>query len=351
MKKLSKITMLLITLATSFVSTNANACSRITYTGKDNLVVTGRTMDWVDNLKTDLWAFPAGIARSGNDKDPNSVHWTSKYGSVIASVYNIAGADGINSKGLDANLLYLSGSNYGNQIKGRQNLSIYNWVQYVLDNYATVDEAVKDFGQDKLNMLVPAKVNGHTVDLHLSITDANGDNAIFEYINGKLVVHHNKQYKVMTNEPAFDKQLTLNNYWQGLDGKFLPGTEEPTDRFIRASFYVNNAPQTADTTQALAQVFSIMRNVSVPFGKTNTERPNLAPTLWISVADLKDKTYYFEETNKPNIFWVDINKLDLKTGAHVKKLSLNNGETYNGEVSKYFVDATAFTAPQTTSRK
>lgn len=350
MKKISKTKVLLLAMAATFATLKSQACSRITYTGADDLVITGRSMDWMEDMKTDLWAFPAGIHRSGNAEDPNSVQWTSKYGSVIASVYNSGSADGINTAGLDANLLYLSGSNYGRPKESRKNLSMANWVQYVLDNYATVDEVVKDFGQDKLNMIVPSAHNGQVMDLHLSITDSSGDNAIFEYINGKLIVHHSKQYKVMTNEPAFDKQLALNEYWQNLNGKFLPGTEEPADRFVRASFYVNNAPKIKDTRQALAQVFSIMHNVSVPYGSINPQRPNLAPTLWLTVADLKTKTYFFEETNSPNVFWVNINQLNLKPGAPVKKLSLAGGEVYSGEVSKYFKNSAPYVTPQIMAR-
>ncbi|WP_211345679.1 linear amide C-N hydrolase [Paraflavitalea soli] len=37
--------------------------------------------------------------------------------------------------------------------------------------------------------------------LHLSISDATGDNAIFEYVHGKLVVHHDKSSLIMTNSP------------------------------------------------------------------------------------------------------------------------------------------------------
>lgn len=327
----------------------ADACTRFTYNGLNNDVITGRSMDWYDNLSTDLWAFPAGISRSGNAEDTNGIKWISKYGSVIASGYKIAAADGVNTAGLDVNLLYLSGSNYGKPIANKKNLSIFNWVQYMLDNYATVNEAVKGFNGDKLNLLVPAEVNGHKMDLHLSITDASGDNAIFEYINGKLVVHHGKQFTVMTNEPSFDQQLALNSYWQRMDGKFLPGTEEPDDRFVRTSYYVNHAQKTTDNQQEIATVFSIVRNSSVPFQQEkDPSRPNLAPTLWRTVADLKNKIYYFEDANKPNVFWVDMNKLDLTKGSPVKKLSLTNGETYNGEVSKYFVTASAFKSPQVT---
>ena len=191
---------------------NIEACSRFTYTGPERIVITGRSMDWVEDLRTDLWVFPAGIKRVAIEKDPNSVAWTSKYGSLVATAYDLGAADGINSEGLNANLLYLASSNYGKAKSERKNMSLFHWAQYILDNYATVDEAVKDYEQDKFNMMGSSLPNGFSLTVHLSITDKNGDNAIFEYINGKLVVHHGKDYKVMTNEPPYDKQLALNDY-------------------------------------------------------------------------------------------------------------------------------------------
>ena len=69
----------------------------------------------------------------------------------------------------------------------------------------------------------------------VSISDATGDSAIFEYIKGKLIIHHAKQYQVMTNSPSFDEQLALNKYWEAIGGQtFLPGTSRAADRFARA---------------------------------------------------------------------------------------------------------------------
>ncbi|PJD92467.1 MAG: hypothetical protein CK424_05905 [Legionella sp.] len=323
------------------ITSPADACSRLTYTGADQMVVAGRTMDWVEDLHTDLWVFPAGTQRSEGNL-PNHLAWTSKYGSVIASGYDMGTTDGMNSEGLVANLLYLSSTDYGKPQPNRQSLSILNWAQYVLDNYATVDEVVKEYGQDKFNMIAPVLPNGAYPTVHLAITDRSGDNAIFEYINGALQVHHSKNYTVMTNEPIYDKQLALNDYWQTLQGKFLPGTGEPQDRFVRASYYVNNAPQTADAKQAIATVFSIIRNVSVPMQEGFSNRPNIAATLWRSVADTKNRVYYFENTDRPNVFWVDLHKLDLNKGASIKKLSLQHGEVYAGEVSGHFTSSVPF---------
>ena len=125
---------------------------------------------------------------------------------------------------------------------------------------------------------------------HLSISDASGDSAIFEFVGGKLEIHHSRDYQVMTNEPTFEQQLSLTNYWKEIGGPaFMPGINRASDRFVRASYYVNSTTQTADPRAAAATVFSIMRNVSVPKGITTPGRPNVADTLWLTVSDQKNK--------------------------------------------------------------
>jgi choloylglycine hydrolase len=119
----------------------ANACSRVLYVGDDDLVVTGRSQDWFEEFQTDLWVFPRGMERNG-EVGPKSISWTSKYGSLSASLYGMAVGEGVNEKGLGVYLLYLAESDYGNSTD-RPRLSMGAWAQYILDNYATVAEAGK----------------------------------------------------------------------------------------------------------------------------------------------------------------------------------------------------------------
>ena len=136
---------------------------------------------------------------------------------------------------------------------------------------------------------------GFAPTMHLSISDASGDSAILEYIGGKLIVHHNKLYTVMTNEPPYDQQLALDAYWKDIGGAtMLPGTDRAADRFVRASYYLSQAPQTSDAVKSVAAIFSIVRNISVPMGVTKAGSPNIAPTLWRTVSDQKNHVYYFE---------------------------------------------------------
>ncbi|MGL4806168.1 MAG: linear amide C-N hydrolase, partial [Bacteroidales bacterium] len=64
----------------------AQACTRAVYLGPNNTVVTGRTMDWMEDIKSNIYMFPRGMKRSGA-KSGNTLNWNAKYGSVITTAY------------------------------------------------------------------------------------------------------------------------------------------------------------------------------------------------------------------------------------------------------------------------
>ena len=322
----------------------ADACSRAVYFGKEGQTVTGRTMDWfVSDMDTNLWVYPRGLERNSNTKA--SFAWKSKYGSVVTTIYEGAAADGMNEKGLVANLLYLAESKYppASADDKRPTLPNSAWVQYVLDNYATTAEAVEGLRKEEFRMVPIKAPTGEPGTVHLSISDASGDSAIFEYIDGKLTIHHGKQYQVMTNSPTFDRQLPLVDYWKEIGGStFLPGTNRATDRFARLAYYVNEAKQTADPREAVATVFSLMRNVSVPIGIKIPGKPNIADTLWLTVSDQKNKVYYYQSTNSPSIVWTKLAELDFKEGSGARKLQLDGNPDVAGNQTGNFTPAEVF---------
>ncbi|MBX8826434.1 linear amide C-N hydrolase [Ochrobactrum sp. SFR4] len=324
----------------------AEACTRVVYQGANDDVITARSMDWKVDVATNLWLFPKGMKRNG-EAGENSIEWTSKYGSVIASGYDIATTDGMNEVGLSASVLWLVESEYPEFTKDKPGLTIAAWAQYVLDNYATVEEAVAALKTEPYT-IVTDKVPGESrlATLHLAISDASGDSAIIEYIDGKQVIHHNRKYQVMTNSPTFDQQLALNSYWQQIGGTvMLPGTNRAADRFARASFYINAIPKSENPDVALASVFGVIRNVSVPYGITTPDQPNISSTRWRTVADQKRKLYFFESALTPNTFWVDLKGMDFsaETGK-VKKLDLGENQTnvFAGNVNEQFKEAEPF---------
>lgn len=47
------------------VSESLNACTRALFTGSDNVTITGRSMDWFEDMELEIWVFPKGIERNG----------------------------------------------------------------------------------------------------------------------------------------------------------------------------------------------------------------------------------------------------------------------------------------------
>jgi choloylglycine hydrolase len=326
---------------------SAIACTRVVYLGANDQVITARSMDWKSDITSNLWVLPRGMERTGQ-AGPNSLRWTSRYGSVVTSGYDISTTDGVNEAGLSANLLWLVESQYPqHDDKSKPGLTIAAWAQYVLDNFATVAEAVKVLEQQPFT-IVSDSVPGEDrlTTLHLSMSDATGDSAIVEYIGGRQVIHHSRKYQVMTNSPIFDQQLALNSYWQQIGGTvMLPGTNRAADRYARAAFYINAVPQDQEPNKALASVFSVIRNVSVPYGITTPDQPNISSTRWRTVFDHKRKLYFFESALTPNTFWVDLKALNFSADTgKVMKLDLgpNQNHAFAGDATGAFQPAEAF---------
>jgi choloylglycine hydrolase len=322
----------------------ASACSRAVYFGLEGQTVTGRSMDWLENMQTNMWIFPRGMNRDGGMPD-KGLKWSSKYGSVIVSVYELGTADGMNEKGLVANLLFLVPTGYP-PAKGdsRPQLSIAAWTQYLLDNFATVQETVAWMRKQSFRPVSVVAPNGVEGEVHMSISDTSGDSAIFEYIDGKLFIHHGRQFQVMTNEPRFEAQLALNEYWKQIGGTvMLPGTNRAADRFARASFYINATQQSADPREAVAAVLSVMRNVSVPRGISTPGRPNISSTIWRTVADHKNLVYFFEDTFSPSLVWVKLKEVDFSPSSGVRKLTMHGNPDLAGDQTGGFKAAQPFT--------
>ena len=344
--RVSSVLAVVLSAAMAVAPAIAQACTRFVYLGDGDTVITGRSMDWKTDVGTNLWIFPRGLERDGAAGE-NSFTWTSQYGSVIASGFDISTTDGMNEAGLVANLLWLVESEYPAQGGSKPGLSIAAWAQYVLDSFATVQEAVTALEKEQFTVFTDA-VPGETrmATVHLSMSDATGDSAIVEYIDGKLVIHHDRSYQVMTNSPIFDKQLALVEYWKEIGGTvFLPGTNRAADRFARASFYVDAIPKFEDPNLAVAGAFSVIRNVSVPLGISTPDQPNISSTRWRTVSDQHRKLYFFESALTPNSFWVNLNDIDFSADTgRVMRLDLgaNQSKTYSGNATGSFKEAQPF---------
>lgn len=275
-------------------------CTRAIYVANPDTksIFTVRTMDWSDpNMPTSLWASPKDSDRTAaGESDEGYPHtWKSKYKSLVVCNYNKSATDGINEEGLVANLLFLPQANYTHHKESQEKprLQITALAQYVLDNYATVKEAVDGLKQEPffivtsdLAVAMLDKQTGHfnvylkKIVLHLSISDSQGDSAVLQYVTdeqtgkSKLIIYYlpdkekikgQETLNVLTNE-LLDKQLDLLKRFKNKNEEFNWGDENevfswdnlkkynsrneevkemnpPMNgvdiRFLRASFYSN----------------------------------------------------------------------------------------------------------------
>ena len=334
---------LVLSLVVAHGSSSVSACSRATWLGRDGSVITGRSMDWPYDFNTHFYVIPRGTKNVGIR---GGLEWESRYGTIVAAGSMTPGGpidgafDGLNEKGLGANLLYLAEADFGKEPSPpKPKISMGAWVPYVLSRYATVAEVVADFKKDPL-YIVPADFGpggaGHPT-IHLSVTDPSGDSAIIEYIAGRPVIHHARAHQVMTNSPVFEQQLTLNRYWERMDGaRVLPGSHQSEDRFVRASYYLKRLGDAeTDPRKQVAGVMSVMRNVSVPWGAPDPEHPNIAPTYWRTVLDHGRRVYYFESALSPYVVGVDLTKIDFAPGTGIRSVALEGEKAYqlSGDIS------------------
>jgi penicillin V acylase-like amidase (Ntn superfamily) len=343
------------TVLFSLLANEAIACTRVLYVANDGTVITGRSMDWGEDLKSNMWVLPRGMQRDGMGGS-NSMHWESKYGSLVVSAYDIGTSDGMNEKGLVVNMLALVESDYGTPPQGKKVICMSTWAQYILDNHATVAETVANFQKESFQVQTVVLPTGKPANMHLSIADSTGDSAVFEYVAGKLVIHHGKEFKVMTNSPVYEKQLAIMEYWNQVGGltKTLPGTSNAADRFVRASFLLDAIPKDVKPLyitavaeqkfhyQAMMSVLSVMRSVGTPLGIDVDNQPWVSSTVWRTVSDSTHRVVMFDSATTPATFWVCLDDLDFSPGKAVRKLELTGGKTYSGNAANKFIEAKLF---------
>jgi choloylglycine hydrolase len=312
-------------LAVVLLTAPADPCTRVLWNTNARGIYVGRTMDWPESTEPVITVFPRGMKRDGGKLGDHAIiadnpaTWTSKYGSIVTTVYGIGAADGFNEKGLGFHLLYLTATDFGPRNPAKPGLHAGLWGQYALDNAANVTDALNALERVQIVM---AEARGRKATVHLALEDATGDSAIIEYVDGKAVIHHGRQYTIMTNDPTYDEQLALlkqQDFSKPSSDMPLPGNVNPRDRFQRAAYYAALLPEPASDREAIASIFAVARNVSVPFGAPYRGF-GIYNTEYRTVMDLTKLRYFFELTTSPNVFWIDLARIPLAPGNRVRTL-------------------------------
>lgn len=342
---LRKMIVVAVIVLTAGGTYDADACTRVVYSGNDSLFVVGRSLDWKTPIPTNLWVFPRGVAKKSHEK-AGAIEWVSRYGAVYAVSYDGGVTEGMNECGLAVNGLFCKGTVYVDPAAGTdcgKPMSLAVFVEWMLDLNSTTAEVVEALRTTDF------KISGSTFDggtvstLHWGITDATGHTAVLEFDRGEMKIYDNVEPAVLTNDPQWPAMTAINDYWRAVGGvNMLPGTVRSADRFARASFFVGHVEKTSDADLGVAIARTIIQNASVPYTYAIEGEPNVSSTQWRSFSDLRGRRYYFDIVTYPAMFHVDLTKLDMAAGAPVLRLDVESVKGVSGDVGALMVPTPAF---------
>lgn len=319
-------------------------CSRAVYKSSDGkIILVGRTLDWMNPIPTDIYVYPAGMAKQSMSSGA-MFRWTSKYGSVLAVSYDGGATEGMNEQGLVMNGLFCRQSQYPAATPGSDTpvMSLAVIVSFFIDQFSTVAEVQQWFEQNEFGINGASFDSGTVAMIHFALTDATGDNLVVEFYNGKVNTYRGNDLLVLTNEPSYPTHQAIQQYWDAIDGQtMLPGSHSSNDRFVRATYFINHVPKNLNAEEAYGAISSVMGVVTVPY-LYEVEGKRLSSTQWRSIADLMGKRYYFKFADSYADFWIDLGEVNLAPGAPVLKLDCSNHQAYAGKANAALKESEPF---------
>ncbi|PWX45253.1 choloylglycine hydrolase [Clostridium perfringens] len=324
---------------------------RISLRNKDGLHLFGRNMDIEYSFNQSIIFIPRNFkcVNKSNKKELTTKYAVLGMGTIFDDYPTFA--DGMNEKGLGcAGLNFPVYVSYSKEdIEGKTNIPVYNFLLWVLANFSSVEE-VKEALKNANIVDIPISENIPNTTLHWMISDITGKSIVVEQTKEKLNVFDNN-IGVLTNSPTFDWHVAnLNQYvglrynqvpefklgdqsltalGQGTGLVGLPGDFTPASRFIRVAFLRDAMIKNDKDSIDLIEFFHILNNVAMVRGSTRTVEEKSDLTQYTSCMCLEKGIYYYNTYENNQINAIDMNKENLdgneiKTYKYNKTLSINH---------------------------
>jgi choloylglycine hydrolase len=313
----------------------ALACTGIVLHAKDGGTVPARTLEFGFDIRSNIYAVPAGtkIETLALDADRSGFTFTAEYGFLGANAFDYPVVfDGMNTEGLYFGAFYFAGdavfgeATEENRDRAVSSDELGNWI---LGQFRTVGEVRA--------ALPTIDVVGTHIDVidgfapfHYSVVDASGAAIVIQYTAEGLTIYENS-VNAITNNPSYDWHLTnLRNYiglqaenreaitvgdlslpafGQGSGMVGLPGDFSSPSRFVRAVAFANSALPSSTTDDAVFQAFHILNAFDIPKGAIRDAGPDGVHTdytVWSSAADTANRTYYYKTYITQAVEMVDV---------------------------------------------
>lgn len=239
--------------------------------------------------------------------------------------------DATNEKGLSmAGLNFPQNADYKSAVEGKDNITPFEFIPWILGQCATVSEAEVLLG--KINLLNENYSEKLPLSpLHWMISDRTSSITVESVKEGVMV--YKNPLGVLTNNPTFDKQLFhLNNYMgltneepenhfaeelslekysNGMGALGMPGDWSSQSRFVKASFVKMNSVCGNTEEESVSQFFHILSSVEHQRGCVVMDRDLYEITIYSSCCNTDKGIYYYRTYDNSQITAIDMHRENL----------------------------------------
>ena len=304
-------------------------CTAVTYAPKDHYF--GRNLDLELSYHETVTITPRRYPFSFRKMPSLESHYAIIGMATVIEGYPLY-YDATNEKGLSmAGLNFPGNADYKPEAEGKDNVTPFELIPWILAQCADVEEAQKLL--ERLNLLeLPFSPQFPLTPLHWIVADRERSLTVESVKEGWKV--YENPVGVLTNNPPFEMQLfTLNNYRnlsakqpenrfsealdlplysRGMGAMGLPGDASSSSRFVRAVFTKLNALPAETESGNVGQFFHILGAVAMQKGCVCVEEDKYEYTLYSSCCNVDRGIYYYTTYGNSRITGVDLYREDLE---------------------------------------
>jgi len=331
----SSFFLLIIFFGAVLSATPAGACSTFMLS-RERCLIVGHNLDQSFYTPGIIHVNPGGERKrsvSGFDLELREVEtpileWVSKYGSVTFSYLGRNLPDcGMNEAGLTVSEMALAESAFPFN-DSLPSMIVHQWIQYQLDNFETVGEVLEHLHEINIEP-VSTFTPPSSANYHFFVTDARGEVAIIEFIEGRPRVYTGESVPVPALcNTAYNRELERLNEYRGIGGWFKRRVgSHGDDRFIRCA----EAIEKFGRSKAVSEIdFCFDLLAKLQFERTKQ---------WSIAYDVLNRRVYFRTAGNPGVRYFDMASLDFSAGASplvFEDIDVN----VDGDISDRFVPFT-----------
>ncbi len=303
-------------------------CTAISFRTKDHYF--GRNLDYELSYGEQVAVTPRKVPFPFRKMPEMKEHYAMIGMAMVIENYPLY-YEATNEKGLSiAGLLFSGNADYKPEVEGKENITPYELIPWLLGQCKTIGEVRKKLEQINL-VNIPFSDQFPLSPLHWLVADREQSITV-ESVKEGLRVYDNP-VGVLTNNPPFDMQmfelnrymtltteepkntfsaeLGLETYSRGMGAIGLPGDLSSPSRFVKAVFTKMNSKCGASESESVSQFFHLLGSVEQQRGCVHMGEGQYEITLYSSCCNTDQGIYYYRTYENSQITAVDMHRENL----------------------------------------